>query len=247
MGGKGDWVNSVTALCAPHNGSSLTEVLNTVGGLVGIGDTTELLIKLCFGVAEIGSGASSVYDFKLDHFGISQVGSEKAEMKSAISAVTESGSDHAAYDLSPDGAAKLNSMIKTVEDVYYFSYSYSATKEGSFLRGQVPVAGIFPVLYPFAMAMGSFKGTTAGGIAIDETWQENDGLVSVVSARYPFNEPYSEFTEFPSEDVEIARGIWHVAPTKEGDHGTVIGLNSQAEPTKNFYTDLFTMIDSLER
>ena len=247
MGGKGDWVNSVTALCAPHNGSSLTEVLNTVGGLVGIGDTTELLIKLCFGVAEIGSGASSVYDFKLDHFGISQVGSENAEMKSAISAVTESGSDHAAYDLSPDGAAKLNSMIKTVEDVYYFSYSYSATKEGSFLRGQVPVAGIFPVLYPFAMAMGSFKGTTAGGIAIDETWQENDGLVSVVSARYPFNEPYSEFTEFPSEDAEIARGIWHGAPTKEGDHGTVIGLNSQAEPTKNFYTDLFTMIDSLER
>ena len=247
VGGKGDWVNSVTALCAPHNGSSLTEVLNTVGGIVGIGDTTELLMKLCFSVAEVGSGASNVYDFKLDQFGISQVSGENAEMESAISAVTQSGNDHAAYDLSPDGAAKLNSMINIVEDVYYFSYSYSTTKEGSFLRGQVPVSGTLPILYPFAMAMGSFKGTTAGGISIDESWQENDGLVSVVSARYPFNEPYAEYTDFPAEDIEITRGIWHVAPTKDGDHGTVIGLNSKAEPTQNFFTDLFTMIDNLER
>ena len=246
-GGKGDWVNSVTTLCAPHNGSSLTEVLNTVGGVVGITDTTEMLIKLCFSVAEVGSGASSVYDFKLDQFGISSVSGDTAEMEKAISAVTESGNDHAGYDLSPDGAAKLNETIQIVEDVYYFSYSYSTTKEGSFLRTQVPETSTLPVLYPFALAMGSYKGTTAGGISIDETWQENDGLVSVVSARYPFNEPYVEYTEFPSEEIEITRGIWHVAPTKSGDHGTVIGLNAQAEPTQNFYTDLFTMIDSLER
>ncbi len=248
MGGKGNWVNSVTTLCAPHNGSSLTEVLNTVGGIVGITDTTEMLMKLCFSVAEVGSGASGVYDFKLDHFGISSVGNSSAEIESAISAVTQSGNDHAAYDLSPDGAAKLNETIKTVESVYYFSYSYTTTKEGSFLRGQVPQSGTFAVLYPFALAMGSYKGTTAGGISIDESWQENDGLVSVVSARYPFNEPYIEYTQFPpAEDAEIIKGTWHVMPTREGDHGNVIGLNSKAEPTQNFFTELFTMIDNLER
>ncbi len=245
-GGKGNWVNSVTALCAPHNGSSLTEVLNTVGGLVGIGNTTDLLVKLCFGIAGVGTSASDIYDFKLDQFGISTLNSE-AEVQDAVQAVTQSGNDHAAYDLSPDGASKLNEEIKIVEDVYYFSYSYSTTKEGSFLRGQVPQAGTLPILSPFALAMGSFKGTTASGISIDETWQENDGLVSVVSARYPFNEPYSEYTDFPSEEIEITKGTWHVAPTKVGDHGTVIGLNAQAEPTQNFYTELFTMVDSLDR
>ncbi len=246
MGGKGDWVNSVTTLCAPHNGSSLTEVLNTVGGIVGIGDTTALLMKLCFGFADAGSGSSDIYDFKLDHFGISSTNS--SNMEEAINAVTQSGNDHAAYDLSPDGAAKLNSTIKTVEDVYYFSYSYSTTKEGSFLRGHVPTAGTLPILSPFAMAMGSFKGTTAGGISIDESWQENDGLVSVVSARYPFNEPYVEYAQFPpSEDVEIIRGTWHVMPTKEGDHGNVIGLNSRADATQNFFTTHFAIIENLER
>lgn len=252
-GGKGNWVNSVTALCAPHNGSSLTEVLNSVGGIVGISDTTEMLISLCFGIAGIATPANGVYDFKLDQFGIGEISGGTADIKSAISAVTNSGKDHAGYDLSPDGAAKLNETIKTVEDVYYFSYSYSATKPGTLLKGHVPdYATTLPLLYPTALAMGSYTGTTAGGIVIDETWQENDGLVSVVSARYPFNEPYVELAVDglnleEGQQKEILRGIWNVAETKDGDHGNVIGLNAPTDTTQNFYTDLFTMIDGLER
>ncbi len=244
-GGKGDWVHSVTALCAPHNGSSLTEVLNSVGGLVGISDTTDMLMTLCFGVAGLAANSDNIYDFKLEHFGINN-----ADYESAIDAVTQSGNDHAAYDLTPDGAAELNKKIKTVPDIYYFSYSYSTTKSGSFLRGHVPNSGTMPILYPFALAMGSYKGTTDGGIAIDETWQENDGLVSVVSARYPFGEEYAEMPLESSqneEEFEIQRGIWNVAPTKEGDHGKVIGLNSGEEVPKTFFADLFMMIDELER
>lgn len=249
-GGKGNWVHSVTTLCAPHNGSSLTEVLNKVGGLIGVGDTTELLISLCFGIADIGSSASGVYDFKLDQFGIGEVSESDAE--SAIAKVTNSGNDHAAYDLSPDGAAELNKTIKTVEDVYYFSYSYSTTKEGSFLKGQVPNSTTLPILSPFALAMGSYTGTTAGGIAIDESWQDNDGLVSVISARYPFGEEYMDFSvegiEFTQEARKaIQKGIWNVAETKDGDHGKVIGLGGETDETQQFYTKLFTMIDSLER
>ncbi len=244
-GGKSDWVHSVTTLCAPHNGSSLTEVLNSVGGLVGIKDTTDMLATLCFGVAGLTASSDGIYDFKLEHFGITDV-----DFESAIDAITASGNDHAAYDLTPDGAAELNKIIKTVEDVYYFSYSYSTTKSGSLLKGHIPQTNTLPILYPFALAMGSYKGTTDGGIAIDETWQENDGLVSVVSARYPFGD---EFVEMPlkssqaEEDFVIQRGIWNVAPTKEGDHGKVIGLNSGEEVPKTFFAELFTMVDGLER
>lgn len=245
-GGKGNWINSVTALCAPHNGSSLTEVLNSVGGIVGIKDTTDMLINLCFGVAGITSPSGDFYDFKLDHFGFASGG-----YKEAVAAVTASGNDHAGYDLSPDGAAKLNEQIKLVEGVYYFSYSYSTTKDGTLLKGQVPVSTTLPVLYPFALAMGSFKGTTANGISIDETWQENDGLVSVVSARYPTNDAFIDLTEDPKNAPEtweeIETGIWYVAPTKDGDHGTVIGLNAHSDTTQKFYVDLFTMVDALER
>lgn len=238
-GGKGNWVHSVTALCAPHNGSSLTEVLNSVGGLVGIKDTTELLATLCFGIAGITAPADGIYDFGLEHFGI-----EETDVSKAIAAVTASGQDHAAYDLTPDGAAKLNEQIKTVEGIYYFSYAYSTTKSGSILGKQVPLASTFPILYPFAIAMGSYSGSTAGGLVIDEAWQENDGLVSVVSAKYPFNEPY---TDIPEDAAEIQRGIWNVAPVRTGDHGNVIGLNADSEPTIAFYEELFTMVDGLKR
>ena len=44
---------------------------------------------------------------------------------------------------------------------------------------------------------------------------------------------------------EIKPGIWNVAKTREGDHGTVIGLNTKKAPTVDFYTELFDMIDGL--
>ena len=233
-GGKGHYIHSVTTLCAPHNGSTLTEILNSVSS--PFADTTDMLMALCFGVAGIATPAESVYDFKLDQFGIGETDS-----RSAIKSLIESGNDHAAYDLSPDGAAKLNEQIKTVEDIYYFSYSYSTTTDG-LLGSQVPKADTFPVLIPFATLMGSYSGTTDGGMVIDSTWKENDGLVSVVSARYPFGE---EYVEFPENTDEIKPGIWNVAKTRDGDHGTVIGLNTKKAPTVDFYTELFNMIDKL--
>lgn len=245
-GDKADYVNSVITLCAPHNGSSLTEVLNTVGGVVGIEDTTEMLARLCFGVADISTPVDGIYDFKLDQFGISSTG-DKSQAESAIKAVTESGKDHAAYDLSPDGAAELNGKIRIVDSIYYFSYSYCTTTDSSIINMQVPLSSTLPILYPFALAMGSFKGKTDGGIVIDESWQPNDGLVSVVSARYPTGDPYAEYTEFPPQIKEIERGKWQVAPTRSGDHGTVIGLNADATETQQFYIDLINMVDSLKR
>ena len=238
-GGKGEYVHSVTTLCAPHNGSSLTEVLNTVGNTIGVTNTTDMLMTLCFGAAGIATPVEGIYDFNLDHFGI-----DKIDPRSAIAAVTASGNDHAAYDLSPDGAAELNEQIKTVEGVYYFSYSYSTTQEGKILGKHIPTSSTLPILSPFALAMGAYKGTTDGGITIDEAWQENDGLVNVVSARYPTGE---EYMSLPESAEDIKRGIWNVAPTRKGDHGTVIGLNAKASTTREFYIELFNMIDSLER
>ncbi len=244
-GGKGDWVNSVTALCAPHNGSSLTEIINDVGSIVGIGDTTSLLVDVCFNLVGVTNPVSGIYDFKLDHFGINPVDGDAEDINSAVGKFISAGKDNAVYDLSPDGAAELNKTIRTVEDVYYFSYAYSTTKEGSLLKGHVPQAGTFAILYPVALAMGSYSGTTEGGIVIDETWQENDGLVNVASAKYPFGEEFIELTDENTEEFE--RGVWYVYPVKEGHHGSVIGLGEDTESTQEFFTDHFEFVDLLKR
>ncbi len=238
-GGKGDYVYSVTTLCAPHNGSSLTEIINGLGSTLGISDTTDLLMSLCFSFSGIADPVAGVYDFQLDHFGINSTDPEKA-----VDALTQAGTDHAAYDLSPDGAAKLNETIETVDDVYYFSYAYSTTEKSKIFGTQTPDSSTLKILYPVAVAMGSYSGTTSGGIVIDSSWQENDGLVNVVSARYPFGEEFVSLSEKPEE---IRKGIWNVAETRRGDHGKVIGLNAEADPTLQFYTNLFMMIDKLER
>ena len=145
------------------------------------------------------------------------------------------------HSLTPDGAAELNKTIKINPDAYYFSYSYSTTKNGSLLRGQVPVSGTLPILYPFALAMGSFKGTTNGGISIDETWQENDGLVNTVSAMAPSSAPSAQF-----DTGNITKGVWNIMPTYRGDHmslqGGLLKTNTDVE---RLYTEHLHMINAL--
>lgn len=274
-GGKGEWVFSVTTLCAPHNGSTLTEIINNSGsvlnsltGLGGlssildllgigklldlpdIGSTTDLLISFCMLASNLGEPAEGIYDLMLDQFGVDKV--DAASLRSAIEKVTASGNDHAAYDLSPDGAAALNKTIKTVDSVYYFSYAYSTTSKSALLGGQLPtVGGTLLVLQGPALGMGFYTGETDGGIVIDEKWQENDGLVSVVSAQKPDGEDgvYCDKNVTDLKPDEVKKGVWHVSETLTGHHGTVIGLapldSGAAQKTLTFYTDLFTFIETL--
>ena len=77
---------------------------------------------------------------------------------------------------------------------------------------------------------------------IDETWLENDGLVNVVSAKYPTGD---EWQEYDAEN--IIAGIWNVMPVRRGHHGTVIGLGADTQQTRNFYLELINMINSRPR
>lgn len=237
-GGRGDMIHSVTTLCSPHNGSSLTCVLDTLGGLVGVNSTTELLASLCFATAGVANPLNGAYDFMLDQFGITDVTGGRPEIVSAISALLAKGDDNAAADLSPDGAAALNRKIRMVDSVYYFSYAYCTTEDGDLMYIQKPTASTLAVLKPFALAMGSYNGVTPGGIRIDETWHANDGLVSVVSAQYPTGDP-----QVPLNVNAPRKGVWNVAPVRTGHHGTVIGLGADTEETHGFYTELFRMVD----
>ena len=278
-GDKGKWVFSVTTLCSPHNGSTLTEVINDSGSvlgsldelkpiasmlsLLGLGDlfgttdilnTTDLLFVFCMLASNFSEPENGIYDLMLDQFGIEDTSA--TSLKSAFDKVVAAGNDHAAYDLSPDGAAKLNKTIKTVKNVYYFSYAYSSTYhyESKYFDGHVP--SIKETILPLqltALGMGYYTGETEGGIVLDESWQENDGLVSVISAQ----KPNSEEGVYHKKDVrdinpkEIEKGIWNVSKTLDGHHGTVIGLapleKNSAKKTVKFYTEHFAFVETLKR
>lgn len=235
-GGKADWINSVTTLCSPHNGSTLFYVVDQ-GKLV---NTVLGLVYAASGVAR-SAQIGDFYDFRLEQFGMSGASTE-SQAESIINTVFSEGTDNAAYDLSPDGAQELNKKIKLVDNIYYFSYSYLTTETSALTGKQIPKSSTLPVLIIPATLMGRYSTNTKTDFKIDETWLPNDGLVNVVSARYPIGDEYQEY------DAEnIVKGKWNVMPTLPGDHGTVISMNVGAEETHNFYDTLFKMIDSQPR
>ena len=232
-GGKGEYINSVTTLCSPHNGSTLYYVVDRYN-----------LIQTALGVLYAAGGVTDVIegglvDFNLDHFGIQSGTSQTLEL---INQKFSTGTDNAFYDLSPDGAAELNKTIKTVDSVYYFSYAYCTTEKSLITNHQLPKKSTLLVLMPVATLIGRYTNEDAQ-IKIDESWLPNDGLVNVVSAQCPSDEEMFSYTA----DTEIERGRWYVFPTLEGDHGTVIGMNGNVQKTHSFYTDHIALVDALPR
>lgn len=234
-GGKADWVNSVTTLCSPHNGSTLFYVVDQ-------GKLVNLALGMIYAVSGLANTTQldKIYDFRLEQFDIDA--SSEGSTSDVISSVFSEGTDNAFYDLSPDGAKELNERIGLVDGVYYFSYSYLTTEASSLTGNQIPKSTTLPVLLLPATLMGRYSTNTKSEFAIDESWLPNDGLVNVVSARYPLGDSYCEF-----DSENIAKGKWNVMPTLPGDHGTVIGLNAEVEETHSFYDTLFEMIDSQPR
>ncbi len=233
-GGKGNYVNSVTTLASPHNGSTLFYCLDD-------GPLIELALNLLYTTNGVGSISNvDLLDFQLEHFGIS---SDNHNTSVLINGAFGNGKDNAFYDLSPHGAKELNSNIKVVDSVYYFSYAYCTTTEAPIFGNQVPIKETMGVLMVPAGMIGAYTNNRADAqMVIDDKWKPNDGLVNVVSAQYPDGETCVDYV---AGETKIKSGQWYVFPTITGDHGTVIGMNGNVESTRKFYMDHIGIIDNL--
>ena len=235
-GGKDNLINSVTTLCSPHNGSTLYYCVAQSDSII------DSALSLVFYGSQFANSIElgEYYDFHLEHFGIDN---EDQDATSIIKTVFGNGTDNAAYDLSPDGAAEINKTIKTVDNVYYFSYAYSATKES--FGVQLPDSSVLTfkdILYLPATMIGSYSQNKVSDYPIDKTWLENDGMVNVISAKYPFTD---EWQDYDAEN--IVKGKWNVMPVLKGHHGTVVGMGVTTEEARKFYLDLITMVDAQPR
>ncbi len=233
-GGQGNLVNSVTTLASPHNGSTLFYCLDE-------GKLIEVALSLLYTTNGIGSISNvDMLDFQLEHFGIK---TDNHNVNLLISSSFGTGRDNAFYDLSPDGAKDLNSQIKLVDSVYYFSYAYCTTTETTFFGTHVPTKETMGVLMVPAGMIGAYTNKkTNAKVYIDEKWFPNDGLVNVISAQYPTNDAHVDYVV---GETKVKSGQWYVFPTLTGDHGTVIGMNGNTDATRKFYMDHIAIIDNL--
>ena len=147
--------------------------------------------------------------------------------------------DNANYDMRLDRAREMNERIATLPDVWYFSVPCSYTEkqpDGTYR----PRRGIEPLFVARGRQIGSYTGRTAGGMIIDESWRENDGLVNTVSAMAPTGAPSRLL-----DKEKIERGIWNVYPAVEGDHMWLQGGLLHRHNIRPFYVELLTMISQL--
>lgn len=170
---------------------------------------------------------------------------EKAKLMSNASkpeSDTTASWDSAAYDMHIDNAQAMNSRITTFDDVYYFAYPCNSTLEGE--NGEVIsdssiTEGIF---MKTSILMSNYTGTTRGGMTIDRTWQPNDGLVNVISAKAPFGAPSSNY----SEGTKLIPGVYYIMPEKRGDHMSLQGGFTKKVEVKPFYMELVKMLQGLQ-
>ncbi len=230
-GGKAEWVYSVTALAAPHNGTTL---LYTVGGgekLIG-----SLMQGLGF-LRETNIGKA--LEGALGNFGVSADSLLEGQSLDDIIKLSAT-KDNAYYDLTLHGAKELNERIHTLPQAYYFSLPVDGTKDSGSRRVGTDEM-MLPLRVPAAM-MGAYSVNKQTDIPIDSSWLPNDGLVNTVSETAPSNAE-----QIPFDETTLAKGQWMVYPTLRGDHGTPIGLMQTEQWTHEFYQTQMERIDSLSR
>ncbi|MBQ7601296.1 MAG: hypothetical protein IJU49_03930 [Lachnospiraceae bacterium] len=147
--------------------------------------------------------------------------------------------DNANYDMHLDRAAELNRLIRTIPSVYYFSVPCSMTDPKSDGTHH-PRRGIEPLFQARSRQIGAYKGKTRGGIIVDESWRENDGLVNTISA----TAPEGAASKALNRDW-IEPGIWNVFPTVQGDHMWLQGGLLHRHDIRAFYLDMLTLIKNL--
>ena len=237
-GGKAGGVHSITALAAPHNGSTFTAAQpDATSALADVVSTAAMALGI--------SAFKGVYDFQLDQFGIVRDPEEtltEAVLRMLVTRRLPRG-DNAFDDLSVDGALALNARIAMQPGVYYFSEPGCRTVQSLVSYDHKPGLGMTPLLRPFASAMGRYYGAvTPGGVPMDRTWLPNDGLVNTISARCPQGTSCRDVTD---DTASFAPGVWNVLPTRQLDHLAMIGgvFNTNFVQTRRFYRAVMARID----
>lgn len=240
-------INSVTSLAGVLNGTTfLSTCKNSADAIMSI----VAVIANSFGLTDL----TIMYDFQLEHFGITKTPGEAKSSEEYFSFLKQQGFldgyDNALFDLSIMGTNDLKQGWDTYDNVYYFSYAGDKTYEDPLTGYHNPDPDIMPLFSAWSFDMGhddySFEqvkdihGKWAGNT--DKSWMANDGMVNTISARYPIgaaNKPYDKNA--------IEPGIWQWSD-KDYDHLSFCGglldprVSSTPKETRAFYQEIMDNI-----
>lgn len=232
LGGQKELICSITAICSPLNGTDAYESVKKYHLLPLLRFVT-LNSAVILGRTKL---QGKYIDVHLEQMGVNTT-DEIKDKKKFIRVMKDlfECKESIDHDMTDKGTEELNGLIKNVPYIYYFSYPFNVI--GKNKKGKIaPVNANFPFLRATAKLMISTDK------ALNKVTVGNDGLVDVVSAMHPKNEPYKAY----NPDEPIKAGIWNVMPVIKGDHGTPIGLMTDKKETHIFYNDLIEILSAVE-
>ena len=238
------WIKSITTLSAPHNGSTLYDIIKKKVTIV----TT--MITLAGINPQRATTPGQLYSFSLEQWGLKKADNETInEYINRVFKTLGDTKDICTWDISIAGAQELNSTVKlfpTVDpEAYYFSYE----NEKTFPVGKqfyVPDATINPKLKSHAFLMGILPAADPFGGA--DGWRDNDGGVNTISMIAPqlgCSDGVSIYQGLPQ------KGVWNCLGKLKWDHGEITGKEVITFPWKvkkleEFYLNLASFLRSLE-
>ncbi len=234
-GGKGEYVYSVCTMSAPHNGTPVANILYDDLGVAYI-------LAVLGGILGL-KPIASFWDFQLEQYGITTMYKQGFDSWFSLEGIKNiiSTDDNCGYDLSIRGAQALNDKIDIVDGIYYFSYTgEQVTKKNN--GTYVPPIDMFPMFTPFSYMIGKFDGEIYDGVEMTEEWRENDGLISVISASAPFDEPSVKYDEV--KDKTLQTGTWHVMPLID-DFSHVSYMGMDTADFAHVYENHIALVNSL--
>ena len=237
-GGHADMIYSLSAICSP----------------LGVIDTYEVAEKHKL-LRPIRAGAvfyscamgrspfnGTAVDFHLEQFGLTNTPGHKDtetghQARKFVKKQYKESDDNVVFGLSPKGITKLNDMVEIVPSIYYFSFPFNAVEYDEHKKKELARKTDLPLMHltSFLLLHNSRqKGIDHSG--------GNDGLVDVIAACSPPDEPSIQY----AEGMEYEPGIWNVMPVRAGDHGTAIGLLADKDETQSFYLSIMDLLKDIE-
>jgi len=208
------WIRSITTMSSPHNGTTLSDIVN---------NSVPFLQDFIGLAAVIGN---RFYSFDLEQWAFKRNDEESwSSYFTRIRSHPAWGTKNfCSWDVSLEGARELNTVAVANENIFYFSFATSNTHLDSLSGKHVPNKDMSLILRPNAHAMGKQIDYWADSTSIDSTWFENDGIVNTISMIGPTTglNGSDQIIEYQVNEV-LVPGSWYYMGKLTMDHRTLMG------------------------
>ncbi len=236
--GGHDVIHSCTTFSSPNDGTPIADFLVDLKLIALIAFAGNLL-------GTVFGDEVMMWSLRFGHFGITpKEGEDRAKFSIGNIVNFYNANDNCGYDMTIDGAKKLNEKINVAPNTYYYSYTAIATEENCLGMQKLQT----PSLFSFSsLVLSLYEGKTLDGVEMTKEWAISDGIVPFASAKCPMKdlETAKNYSEALANGEEIVPGRWYMMdPLMDFQHASYMGTVGWPTSVEDFYTSYINTVNS---